>query len=116
MSSIYSSAEAAVERQMVAALERCFPDVRKQTKFRQCLSKRKESFKQKEGCLQEKRYNKDRIIQEDLMGKLTLYKKLSKLSSPDKRTVRVRGSRVETIRRGTATGVGEFQGGPKFCF
>ena len=116
MSSIHSSAEAAVERQMVAALERCFPDVRKQIKFRQCLSKRKESFKYREGCLQEKRYNKDRIIQENLMRKLILYKELSKLPSSDERTVRVRGSRVGTIRRGTATGVGEFQGGPKFCF
>ena len=50
------------------------------------------------------------------MRKLTLLKELSKLPSSDKRTVRVRGCRVGTIRRGTATGVGEFQGGPKFCF
>ena len=48
--------------------------------------------------------------------KLVLHKELSKFSSSDKRTVRVRGPRVGTIRRAAATGVGEFQGGPKFCF
>ena len=42
---MHSSAEAAVDRLMVAVLERCFPDVRQQTKFRQYLSQRKESFK-----------------------------------------------------------------------
>ena len=35
------SADTAVESLMVADLERCFPDFRKQTKFRQCLNKRK---------------------------------------------------------------------------
>ena len=45
-----------------------------------------------------------------------LHKELSKFSSSDKGTVRVRGPGVGTIRRGAATGIGEIQGGPKFCF
>ena len=42
---------------------------------------------------------------------MTLHKKLNNLSPSDVRTMGVR-----TIRRGTATGVSKFQGGPKFCF
>ena len=41
---MHSSADTAVESLMVADLERCFPDFRKQTKFRQCLDKRKKGF------------------------------------------------------------------------
>ena len=115
MSSMHSSAEAAVERQMVAVLERCFPDVRKQTKFRQCLSKRKKVLIKEKNVQKKKKYDKDKIIQEDLMRKLVLHKELSKFSSSDKRTVRVKGPRMGTISRGAATGVGEFQGRPKFC-
>ena len=48
--------------------------------------------------------------------RLTLHKKLDNLSPSDVRTMGVRGSRVRTIRRGAATGISEFQGGPKFCF
>ena len=41
MSSIHSSADIAVESLMVADLVRCFPNFRKQTKFKQYLSKKK---------------------------------------------------------------------------
>ena len=47
---------------------------------------------------------------------MTLHKKLNYLSPSNVRTMWVRGSRVRTIRRGTATGISKFQGGPKFCF
>ena len=47
MISIHSSAEAAEDRLMEAVLERCFPDVRQQTKFRQYLKQRKESFRKR---------------------------------------------------------------------
>ena len=38
---MHSSAEAAVDSLMVAVLQRCFPDVRQQTKFRQYLKEKK---------------------------------------------------------------------------
>ena len=41
MISIHSSAEAAEDRLMEAVLERCFPDVWQQTKFRQYLKQEK---------------------------------------------------------------------------
>ena len=44
---MHSSAEAAVESLMVAGLERCFPDFRKQTKFRQCLNNNNNKKKKK---------------------------------------------------------------------
>ena len=51
------------------------------------------------------------------MGKkLTLHKELNYLSPSNVRTMWVSGSRVRTTRRGAATGVRKFQGGPKFCF
>ena len=45
MISEHSSVEAAVDRLIEAVLERCFPDTKKQTKFRQYLDQRKEKFK-----------------------------------------------------------------------
>ena len=38
---MHSSADTAVESLIAADLERCFPDFRKQTKFKQFLNKRK---------------------------------------------------------------------------
>ena len=46
---------------------------------------------------------------------MTLHKKLDYLPPPNVGTMWVRGPRVRTIRRRTATGVSEFQGGTKFC-
>ena len=58
MSSMHSSAETAVERLMVAVLERCFPDDRQQTKFRQYLSQKKKKVLSKQNNDQkEKGYN-----------------------------------------------------------
>ena len=41
---MHSSAEAATDRLMEAVLERCFPDVWQQTRFKQYLKQREESF------------------------------------------------------------------------
>ena len=82
-------------------------------------------IKEKKVLSKENRVKKGKIvIGTKLLGKFNgkiqweksnLHKELSKFSSSDKGTVRVRGPRVGTIRRGAATGVGEFQGRPKFC-
>ena len=67
MSSVHSSAEAAVESLMVADLERCFPDFRKQTKFRQCLNKRKK--KKKILSKVEKMFERENPVKIELFGK-----------------------------------------------
>ena len=55
--------------------------------------------------------SQNKIIQAGSINekRLILHKKLNNLSPSDVRTMRVRGSRVGTIRRGAATGISEFQ-------
>ena len=62
---MHSSAEAAVESLMVVDPERCFPDFRKQTKFRQCLNKRKKKFLSKV----EKMFERENPVKIELFGK-----------------------------------------------
>ena len=61
---MHSSAEAAVESLMIADLERCFPDFRKQTKFRQCLNKRKKILSKVE-----KMFERENPVKIELFGK-----------------------------------------------
>ena len=94
---MHSSAEAAVESLMVADPERCFPDFRKQTKFRQCLNKRKRILSKVE-----KMFERENSVKIELLGsickkKMTLHKKLDCLPPPNVGTMWVRGPRVRTI-------------------
>ena len=54
MISVHSSAEVAEDSLMEAVLERCFPDVRQQTKFRQYLDQREEVLGKENGVYKRK--------------------------------------------------------------
>ena len=71
MSSIHSSADAAVESLMVADLVRCFPDFRKQTKFRQYLNKREKILNKVEKIFEREKPSQNRAIWEVFVSNLT---------------------------------------------
>ena len=66
---MHSSADTAVESLMVADLERCFPDFRKQTKFKQCLNKRKKVLSKQKRCSKGENPTEIKIIQGVFMRK-----------------------------------------------